>query len=231
MHRYFTSHRLSTFIRQVNWYSFMHAVVGPDQGSYYHEFLLRGRPDLVRFIRRKTCSSRMRMPQEPKRGRASRRHPLPPDFYDFADFPKCRKLTESEVKLLCSSYTLRCASRVAHDFTNIRPNIQPLEASIIPTTATRASCIESNARRGGVTVPAYASHHSTRTGSNELNIQTLAQHALGMLADDCSTTAGSHISRDNYHTMHEPHRIFAFDRLPVCAVGELNVSTGMFCLT
>ena len=45
------------------------------------------------------------------------------------------------------------------------------------------------------------------------------------------TAAGSYISKDDdYHTMHEPHRMFAFNGLPVCAVGELNAGSGMFAL-
>lgn len=49
--RYFRQTKFSSFKRQMNLYGFRREL-GADNGSYYHELFLRGRPDLVMTMRR-----------------------------------------------------------------------------------------------------------------------------------------------------------------------------------
>jgi HSF-type DNA-binding len=46
-HRYFHQSKLTSFQRQLNLYNFTRLTRGPDKGSYYHEYFLRGRPSLI----------------------------------------------------------------------------------------------------------------------------------------------------------------------------------------
>jgi hypothetical protein len=50
---YFKLSKLASFQRQLNLYGFQRLTVGLDQGSYYHELFIRGRPDLVPQIQRR----------------------------------------------------------------------------------------------------------------------------------------------------------------------------------
>jgi hypothetical protein len=43
---------LSSFHRQLNLYGFVRIISGPDEGAYYHELFLRGRPNLCAYMRR-----------------------------------------------------------------------------------------------------------------------------------------------------------------------------------
>jgi hypothetical protein len=48
----FRQSKLTSFQRQLNLYGFMRLSAGPDRGAYYHEFLLRGRPEMSKFMLR-----------------------------------------------------------------------------------------------------------------------------------------------------------------------------------
>lgn len=50
--RYYKLTKLSSFKRQMNLYGFRRGIAGPDNGCYYHELFLRGRPDLAIIMRR-----------------------------------------------------------------------------------------------------------------------------------------------------------------------------------
>lgn len=43
---------MSSFQRQLNLYGFVRITSGPDEGGYYHELFLRGRPKLCSYMRR-----------------------------------------------------------------------------------------------------------------------------------------------------------------------------------
>jgi len=53
MPRFFRQSKMSSFQRQLNLYGFARLTrSGPDKGSYYHEYFLRGRPDLCAMLHR-----------------------------------------------------------------------------------------------------------------------------------------------------------------------------------
>jgi hypothetical protein len=47
---YFGHKRYSSFLRQLNNYSFRHISKGPDRNAYYHEFILRGLTHLTKYM-------------------------------------------------------------------------------------------------------------------------------------------------------------------------------------
>jgi hypothetical protein len=56
---YFEHSKLSSFIRQANGWGFRRmAVKGRDQGSYYHEMFLRGKPHLIKLMKRSNNTPR-----------------------------------------------------------------------------------------------------------------------------------------------------------------------------
>lgn len=64
---------------------------GPDSGCFFHELLLRGRPDLAANIRRSR-------PRTSNRDVRSYSRPL---LVRFDDLPPCQELSPSEIKELC----------------------------------------------------------------------------------------------------------------------------------
>ncbi|KAL7576376.1 hypothetical protein ACA910_018185 [Epithemia clementina (nom. ined.)] len=50
MPRFFHQTKLTSFQRQLNLYGFIRLTAGRDRGGYYHEYFIRGRPDLCRFM-------------------------------------------------------------------------------------------------------------------------------------------------------------------------------------
>ena len=53
MPKYFKQSKFSSFLRQLNLYSFTRQrALGPDKGGYYHKFFLRGRGDLCSYLTR-----------------------------------------------------------------------------------------------------------------------------------------------------------------------------------
>jgi hypothetical protein len=66
LHRYFVMTKKSSFLRQLNLYSFNRFSAGPDQGSYYHEKFLKGLKFLCRqMTRQKVNGNRIRSAGNP----------------------------------------------------------------------------------------------------------------------------------------------------------------------
>ncbi|KAL3908766.1 MAG: hypothetical protein SGILL_008359 [Bacillariaceae sp.] len=64
--RYFVMTKKSSFLRQLNLYSFNRFSAGPDQGSYYHELFLKGIKFLCRrMVRQKVNGNRIRSAGNP----------------------------------------------------------------------------------------------------------------------------------------------------------------------
>mmetsp|Transcript_28986 Transcript_28986/g.69979 ORF Transcript_28986/g.69979 Transcript_28986/m.69979 type:complete len:752 (+) Transcript_28986:390-2645(+) len=64
--RYFVMTKKSSFLRQLNLYGFNRFCAGRDQGSYYHELFLRGKPFLCRRMKRqKVNGNRIRSAGNP----------------------------------------------------------------------------------------------------------------------------------------------------------------------
>lgn len=76
--RYFIMTKKSSFLRQLNLYSFNRFSAGPDQGSYYHEKFLRG----MKFLCR-------RMSRQKVNGNRIRSAGNPDDEPSLALFPVC----------------------------------------------------------------------------------------------------------------------------------------------
>mmetsp|Transcript_26866 Transcript_26866/g.77455 ORF Transcript_26866/g.77455 Transcript_26866/m.77455 type:complete len:649 (-) Transcript_26866:272-2218(-) len=53
---YFNQSKYTSFVRQVNGWGFRRVTVGSEANTYYHELFLRGRPGLLRFMRRQPAS-------------------------------------------------------------------------------------------------------------------------------------------------------------------------------
>eukprot|EP00547_Thalassionema_nitzschioides_P003045 CAMPEP_0194205706 /NCGR_PEP_ID=MMETSP0156-20130528/4930_1 /TAXON_ID=33649 /ORGANISM="Thalassionema nitzschioides, Strain L26-B" /LENGTH=280 /DNA_ID=CAMNT_0038932061 /DNA_START=59 /DNA_END=898 /DNA_ORIENTATION=- len=67
--------KFPSFRRQLNLYGFQRISTGPDQGGYYHELFLRGRPFLTRRMQRQCIKgTRVRCRSNPKEE---------PNFYDM----------------------------------------------------------------------------------------------------------------------------------------------------
>jgi hypothetical protein len=77
---YFEHAKFSSFIRQANGWGFRRIVSkGADRNSYYHELYLRGRPHLIKLMRRPPPSSKplADASTEPDFAAISREHPVP----------------------------------------------------------------------------------------------------------------------------------------------------------
>lgn len=53
----FNQSKYTSFVRQVNGWGFRRVTVGSEANTYYHELFLRGRPGLLRFMRRQPASA------------------------------------------------------------------------------------------------------------------------------------------------------------------------------
>ena len=62
---YFTTHRVTSFQRQLNTYGFRRHNDGPYRGAYYHPLFLRDRPEWVAGIRGNRRKRRTRGPRAP----------------------------------------------------------------------------------------------------------------------------------------------------------------------
>jgi HSF-type DNA-binding len=82
LHNYFKQSKIASFQRQLNLYNFRRLTVGSDKGSYYHEFFLRNRPDLLPQVRRiKVKGTGIRAKANPQDE---------PDLYLYPDIEQCR---------------------------------------------------------------------------------------------------------------------------------------------
>ena len=105
--RYFWATKYASFKRQLSWYKFVRIRHGPDKNAFYHEFFLRGRPDLTVNIKRIETSSpgtAVYYPQESsskthKRGAVDPQasESLEPNFYRM---PACEGLSDEDRNLL-----------------------------------------------------------------------------------------------------------------------------------
>jgi hypothetical protein len=60
---YFRQAKITSFVRQLNFYGFLKLLEGPNRGGFAHPYFLRGRPELLLKIERKEVAPR------PKKGR------------------------------------------------------------------------------------------------------------------------------------------------------------------
>ncbi len=77
---YFEHSKFSSFIRQANGWGFRRIISkGPDRNSYYHEMFLRGKPHLIKLMKRPTTTGRPQADAntEPDFYRISQDNPLP----------------------------------------------------------------------------------------------------------------------------------------------------------
>jgi len=75
MPRFFRQTRLTSFQRQLNLYGFCRISQGPDNGGYYHELFLRGRPGL--------CVNMKRTKVKGTGGKTKRNPDTEPNFYEM----------------------------------------------------------------------------------------------------------------------------------------------------
>jgi HSF-type DNA-binding len=81
LRKYFKISKISSFQRQLNLYDFRRLTVGSDKGSYYHEFFIRNRPDLLSKVRRiKVKGTGIRAKTNPKEE---------PNLYSYPSIDKC----------------------------------------------------------------------------------------------------------------------------------------------
>ena len=93
--RYFTTAKYSSFARQMSHYGFARIPTGPNQGGFFHEYFLRGRPDLTGFVHRRTLSSRKSSSTRLKRRKQLK---LPPNL---SLYTPCRPLNSNQIMKLC----------------------------------------------------------------------------------------------------------------------------------
>lgn len=76
---FFAQSKLTSFQRQLSLYGFARLTQGKDQGAYYHELFLRGRPDLVHdIVRTRVKGTGCKAPSSPE---------TEPDFYAMKHCP------------------------------------------------------------------------------------------------------------------------------------------------
>ena len=83
--KYFNHSNYSSFARQVNGWGFKRMSKGPDEDSYYNELFLRGKKDLIKFMKRGSILKAI--------------HQEEPNLYDFRPMPRERN-TETVQKRL-----------------------------------------------------------------------------------------------------------------------------------
>lgn len=65
MARFFRQTRLTSFQRQLNLYGFRRISQGPDNGGYYHELFLKGRPGLCVNMKRTKVKGSSKLKRDP----------------------------------------------------------------------------------------------------------------------------------------------------------------------
>ena len=98
--RYFNSSRFASFARQLSWYMFSRVDRGPDKGALYHKLFLRGRPDLM------VCITR-RSPPKPSLKLRRVKGALCMSRADprFEDFPVSKELSKEALSRLVEAST------------------------------------------------------------------------------------------------------------------------------
>lgn len=79
MPRFFSQNKFPSFQRQLNLYGFSRITIGPDKGSYYHEYFLRGMEFLVHNIQRQKIKG--------AGGRSASNPDQEPNFYSMTYIP------------------------------------------------------------------------------------------------------------------------------------------------
>ena len=86
--KYFNHSNYPSFARQVNGWGFKRMSKGPDKDSYYNKLLLRGKKDLIKFIKRGSILKAI--------------HQEEPDLSDFCPMPRERN-TKRVKKRFCET--------------------------------------------------------------------------------------------------------------------------------
>mmetsp|Transcript_609 Transcript_609/g.1323 ORF Transcript_609/g.1323 Transcript_609/m.1323 type:complete len:496 (+) Transcript_609:226-1713(+) len=81
---YFNQSKYTSFIRQVNGWGFRRVQTGPEANSYYHELFLRGKSNLLKFMRRQPASATNSQGGSSAKSRKEREG-SDPDFYEMAE--------------------------------------------------------------------------------------------------------------------------------------------------
>lgn len=95
MGKYFQQSKVTSFHRQLNLYGFVRITVGKDQGGYYNEYFLRGKPKATeRIVRTKVKGTKIRAASSPEDE---------PDFYSMKpvnppNFPTSSAGPQSQVQ-------------------------------------------------------------------------------------------------------------------------------------
>lgn len=84
MPRFFKQSKITSFQRQLNLYGFQRFLYGPDVGSSYHQYFLRGKPFLCMAMYRTKVKGASRR----SRRKASERRGKEPDFYAMKYLPQ-----------------------------------------------------------------------------------------------------------------------------------------------
>jgi hypothetical protein len=101
---YFNQSKITSFLRQLNLYGFLRITHGRDEGSYYHELFLRGKPFLVKqMLRQKVKGTKVRGLSSPE---------TEPNFYAMPYVPvplKCSSGSSVSKITSCSSNLRTCS--------------------------------------------------------------------------------------------------------------------------
>mmetsp|Transcript_47025 Transcript_47025/g.142388 ORF Transcript_47025/g.142388 Transcript_47025/m.142388 type:complete len:597 (-) Transcript_47025:257-2047(-) len=178
--RYFSSSRMTSFMRQVNGWGFRRVGNGPSVGSYYHELCLKGLPHLARRIYKPRTGELCKSKKEKKSAAVapnfeaiSRERPLPCGIKKELEDPLSQANPRRE------GSTSAAASEVTSS--SSRPRDEPLAAS---ATASSTLLSSPNARPSLVAfAPPQPGRRATSTlsGANEDSVKALLTQLLRQL--------------------------------------------------
>ena len=82
---FFSFSKYASFTRQITGWNFSRKGAGPDRGSYYHELFLRGRPHLVKFMKREVAGQmKTKSPSVNHSGRMGDSSWSEPDLFELS---------------------------------------------------------------------------------------------------------------------------------------------------